>query len=266
LTGRRCLRTYALLALLCGLLAIPTVALAATGGSGLTPSGGASTSTTGTSSAQTGNGNITVSGSGSGITLSTHASTMLLNGLSFSGTAPTGDSGKTVVIERLGHQTNWQWAPTVTAVVASNGSFSAVWHTNHIGQFQIRALVSSSAQASAMTASASASSAPAAPMVTITVYRPSLATWYGPGLYGRKTACGKKLTATTIGVANRTLKCGTKVAFYYKGRTMIVPVIDRGPYANGADWDLTQATAKALHADGISKVGAVSLPAAPALP
>jgi rare lipoprotein A (peptidoglycan hydrolase) len=151
-------------------------------------------------------------------------------------------------------------------VVASNGSFSAVWHTNHIGQFQMRALVSSSAQASAMIASASASSAPAAPMVTITVYRPSLATWYGPGLYGRKTACGKKLTATTIGVANRTLKCGTKVAFYYKGRTMIVPVIDRGPYANGADWDLTQAAAKALHADGISKVGAVSLPAAPALP
>jgi rare lipoprotein A (peptidoglycan hydrolase) len=231
------------LALLCGLLAIPTVAWAATGGSGLTPSGGASTGATGSSSAQTGNGNITVSGSGNGITLYTHASTMLLNGLSFSGTAPTGDAGKTVVIERLGHQTNWQWAPTATAVVASNGSFSAVWHT-----------------------SASASSAAAAPIVTITVYRPSLATWYGPGMYGRKTACGKKLTATTIGVANRTLKCGTKVAFYYKGRTMIVPVIDRGPYANGADWDLTQAAAKALHADGISKVGAVSLPPAPSLP
>jgi hypothetical protein len=262
LTGRRCLRTYALLALLCGLLAIPTVAWAATGGSGLTPSGGAGT---GSSSAQTGNGNITVSGSGNGITLTTHASSMLLNGLSFSGSAPTGDAGKTVVIERLGHQTNWQWAPTVTAVVASNGSFSALWHTNHIGQFQIRALVSSGAVASAMTASASAA-APAAPTVTITVYRPSLATWYGPGLYGRKTACGKKLTSTTIGVANRTLKCGTKVAFYYKGRTMIVPVIDRGPYANGADWDLTQAAAKALHADGISKVGAVSLPPAPALP
>ena len=246
-----------MLALLCGLLAIPTVAWAATGGTGLTPSGGAST---GSSGAKTGNGNITVSGSGNGITLNTHASTLLLNGLSFSGTAPTRDAGDTVVIERLGHQTNWQWAPTVDAVVASNGSFSAVWHTNHIGQFQIRALISSGARTSAITAGVSNSIASAAPVVTITVYRPSLATWYGPGLYSRKTACGQKLTPTTIGVANRTLKCGTKVAFYYKGRTMIVPVIDRGPYANGADWDLTQAAAKALHADGISKVGAVSLP------
>ena len=119
------------------LLAIPTVAWAATGGTGLSPSGGASTAATGTT--KTGNGNITVSGSGNGITLYTHASTMLLNGLSFSGSAPAGDAGETVVIERLGHQTNWQWAPTVDAVVGSNGSFSAVWHTNHIGQFQIRA-------------------------------------------------------------------------------------------------------------------------------
>jgi rare lipoprotein A len=88
-----------------------------------------------------------------------------------------------------------------------------------------------------------------------------MATQYGPGFYGHRTACGQKLTKSTIGLANRTLKCGTKVAVYYQGRTMIVPVIDRGPYANGADWDLTEATGQALGIAGTAQVGAVSLPA-----
>jgi rare lipoprotein A len=70
------------------------------------------------------------------------------------------------------------------------------------------------------------------------------------------------LRKTTIGVANRTLRCGMPVAVYYQGKTMIVPVIDRGPYANHADWDLTAATAKALgtYTAGIATIGAVSLP------
>jgi rare lipoprotein A len=97
-------------------------------------------------------------------------------------------------------------------------------------------------------------------MLSVTVYRPSLATQYGPGFYGQRTACGKKLARTTIGVANRRLKCGTPVAIYYRGRTMVVPVIDRGPFANGADWDLTEATGKALGIDGTAMIGAVSEP------
>ncbi len=146
----------------------------------------------------------------------------------------------------------------MTATVASDGSFSAVWHTNHIGRFSIRALVSQGRSAAA--------GAAAAPTVATIVYRPSIATWYGPGLYGRHTACGERLRPTTIGVANRTLKCGTKVALYYRGRTMIVPVIDRGPYANHADWDLTQATSRALRTPGVATIGAVSLPPQPPLP
>jgi rare lipoprotein A (peptidoglycan hydrolase) len=39
-----------------------------------------------------------------------------------------------------------------------------------------------------------------------------------------------------------------------------VPVIDRGPYANGADWDLTEATGRALGISGTAEIGAVSLP------
>src|SRR6476660_985707 len=69
------------------------------------------------------------------------------------------------------------------------------------------------------------------------------ATWYGPGFYGNDTACGKVLRTTTIGVANRTLPCGTRVTFSYHGRYLVAPVIDRGPYRKGYDWDLTSAAA-----------------------
>ena len=49
-----------------------------------------------------------------------------------------------------------------------------------------------------------------------------------------------------MGVAHKTLPCGSKVVLRYRGRFMRTTVIDRGPYANGAKWDLTQATARAL--------------------
>ena len=75
----------------------------------------------------------------------------------------------------------------------------------------------------------------------------ALATWFGPGFYGQTTACGQTLTPAMVGVANRTLPCGTLVKFAYKGRAATVPVIDRGPYANnGAQWDLTTEAAHAL--------------------
>jgi hypothetical protein len=72
------------------------------------------------------------------------------------------------------------------------------------------------------------------------------ASWYGPGLWGRSTACGQVLRPTTIGVAHKTLPCGTTVRFTYRGRTVVAPVIDRGPYIRGRAWDLTAAAAEAL--------------------
>ncbi len=63
--------------------------------------------------------------------------------------------------------------------------------------------------------------------------------WYGPGFYGHRTACGQALTETLIGVASRTLACGTLVEFRYAGRTVTAPVVDRGPYVAGRQWDLT---------------------------
>ncbi len=236
---------------------LPAAALASSGGgAGLAPGGSSVTTTTGatTTGAAPGvaSGNLTVSTTSNGITLQTSASGILGSSLTFSGTAPPQLAGDTIQIQRSGHQTNWTWADTVAATIAPDGTFSAVWQTNHIGRFAMRAVVVSASEAH---------SAAATPSLTTTVYRPSRATEYGPGFYGKKTACGQRLRRGTIGLANRTLKCGESVAIYYQGRTLVVPVIDRGPYANGADWDLTVATGRALGITGTAQIDAVSLPA-----
>lgn len=64
--------------------------------------------------------------------------------------------------------------------------------------------------------------------------------WYGPGFYGNGTACGQTLTRELVGVAHRTLPCGTMVLFRYKGKVVKAPVIDRGPYVTGRTWDLSK--------------------------
>lgn len=80
------------------------------------------------------------------------------------------------------------------------------------------------------------------------------ATWYGPGLYGNGTACGQTLRPATIGVAHRTLPCGTTVKFSYHGRTLVTRVIDRGPYTPGNDFDLTNGARLALDFEGVGRV------------
>jgi hypothetical protein len=71
------------------------------------------------------------------------------------------------------------------------------------------------------------------------IYDPEIS-WYGPGFYGNRTACGVTLTETTRGVAHRSLPCGTMVSFRHDGKVVTVPVIDRGPYVAGRTWDLTR--------------------------
>ena len=82
------------------------------------------------------------------------------------------------------------------------------------------------------------------PLLALMRYR--RATWYGPGLYGNRTACGKRLRRATMGVAHKSLPCGTPVTFYRGGRFITVPVIDRGPFRHGVAWDLTAAAAQKL--------------------
>lgn len=85
--------------------------------------------------------------------------------------------------------------------------------------------------------------------------RNQIATWFGPGFYGKKTACGQTLTPAVVGIASRTLPCGTLVLVAYGGHRLTVPVIDRGPYGHsGAVWDLTRGAADALSIEDTVRV------------
>ena len=104
------------------------------------------------------------------------------------------------------------------------------------------------------------------PRPSVKIHKTAIATWFGPGFYGQQTACGQTLTPAVVGVANRKLPCGTLVKVTYHGKPLIVPVVDRGPYANGADWDLTAAAAQALGIEETVHVATVVVGAVPNTP
>jgi rare lipoprotein A (peptidoglycan hydrolase) len=95
---------------------------------------------------------------------------------------------------------------------------------------------------------------PAGEDIVFSPFRSAGASWYGPGLWGRKTACGQTLRPNTLGVAHRNLPCGTAVKFVYRGRALVTQVIDRGPYIKGRAWDLTAAASEALEFEGVGMV------------
>lgn len=88
----------------------------------------------------------------------------------------------------------------------------------------------------------------------VTSMRPDTASFYGPGLYGNDTACGERLKRSVVGVAHRTLPCGTKVTIKYRGHYLDTEVVDRGPFKKGVKWDLTSAAAQQLGLEVTSKV------------
>ena len=239
----------ALLAAAASVLVIPGLAWAGSGGAGTGP--GSSTNP----NVQSGAG--TVSATGDGITISSAASAFVRSGVSVSGTVPASDAGAAVEIDQLPAAPGSTWVPVAVVHAASDGTFLATWHTKGAGQLTIRAVLGGSQTSTA------ASSPPA---LSVTVYKRSIATLYGPGFWGHKTACGVTLRRRTVGVANRTLPCGTEVQVYYNGSVMTVPVIDRGPYAHHANWDLTMATGRALGITGTAVVGAASVPRPAAAP
>ena len=185
-----------------------------------------------------------VTASAGGLTVSAMPNEPLGRVAAVSGRAP---AGRLVHLQRQDPKTA-RWRQVASARADRSGSFVAHWRPSHIGPTALRAILH-------------ATSAP----LNVMVYKPALATWYGPGFFGNQTACGVPLTPDTQGVAHRTLPCGTQVAITYGGRSVVVPVIDRGPYGvAGVAWDLTQATALALGITTTSTIGAVRLrPAQP---
>lgn len=99
-------------------------------------------------------------------------------------------------------------------------------------------------------------SSPAGEELTFTSpMRTAGASWYGGrAMWGRHTACGQTLHRSTLGVANKTLPCGTTVKFVYRGHVLVTRVIDRGPYVRGRAWDLTEAASKVLGLRGVGRV------------
>ena len=140
--------------------------------------------------------------------------------------------------------------------VALQGLQSGSWHTlatartKSAGRFLLRYVAGSAGQQLIRVRFAGdrlngRSTAPAGHM---NVFRLALASWYNDGGH---TACGFH---AGDGVANRTLPCGTKVVFRYRGRTVTATVDDRGPYVSGRDWDLNQNTAAALGFGGVGQL------------
>jgi hypothetical protein len=132
----------------------------------------------------------------------------------------------------------------LTARTKANGRFKARFSPDVSGNYAVRAYGVHNAHVRSDTS----------PARRLTAYRPAGASYYGPGLYGNGVACGGTLLPGTLGVAHKTLPCGTKVKLRYRGRTVTVPVIDRGPYVAGRDYDLTAATRERLRFPGTGTV------------
>jgi rare lipoprotein A len=86
------------------------------------------------------------------------------------------------------------------------------------------------------------------------------ASWYGPGFHGKRTANGEKFDTNALTAAHKTLPFGTqlRVTNERTGKSVVVRINDRGPYAHGRVIDLSKAAAEAV---GISGVGQVTLAA-----
>lgn len=133
---------------------------------------------------------------------------------------------------------------TIATRAGRDGRFRARWSPDVSGSYAVRAYGAHDA----------GSPGAVSPARRLTAYRPAGASYYGPGLYGNGVACGGTLMPGTLGVANKTLPCGTRVKLRYRGRTVTVPVIDRGPYVAGRDYDLTEATRERLRFPGVGTV------------
>ncbi len=88
--------------------------------------------------------------------------------------------------------------------------------------------------------------------VRVARYRAAVASFYDD--YGLPVACGGVLGRNQVGVAHKTLRCGTRLKIWYRGRSISARVIDRGPYISGREFDLTGAAARALHFDGVGTI------------
>ena len=152
-----------------------------------------------------------------------------------SGRVAAPGAGQPVALER---QTGDGWRTIDRAVTAPDGGFLFRFHPRDPGSAIVRVRAGAGAQH----------------VGRLNVYRHATVSWYGPGLYGGHLGCGGTLTPSTLGVAHKTLPCGTKVTLRLGDRTVRVPVVDRGPYVAGREFDLTAATKERLGFAGVGTI------------
>lgn len=82
------------------------------------------------------------------------------------------------------------------------------------------------------------------------------ASWYGPGFHGRQTANGERFNTNDLTAAHKTLPFGTKVKVTNNktGKSVVVRINDRGPYAKDRVIDLSKASAQAIGISGVADV------------
>jgi rare lipoprotein A len=156
------------------------------------------------------------------------------------GSAGTAAAGRTVVLER---RSGDGWRTLDRDRVAADGDYRLRHVTARASSAKVRVRVPGVAGARRA-------------LGRLNVYRRSFASWYGPGLYGERMACGGTLTASVRGVAHKTLPCGTRVTLRKGDRIVRARVVDRGPFVGGREFDLTAATKQAL---GFGSTGTVEV-------
>jgi rare lipoprotein A len=146
------------------------------------------------------------------------------------GTLRPGVNGRVVMLQALGSR---GWSTVSRARTRARGRFQLHFLTRRTGSERVR--IRFAGDASELGSHRR--------LGWLNTFRLAGASWYGGG---GSMACGGSLTSATLGVANKTLPCGTLVTLRYGGRSVRVPVVDRGPYVAGREFDLTEATKQAL--------------------
>jgi hypothetical protein len=148
--------------------------------------------------------------------------------------APAG-AGRPITLQR---RSGTRWHTIDRARTAGDGAFRFRFRPGRTGSAPVRVRAGAHRE----------------PLGRLNVYRRAQASWYGPGLWGGKLGCGGQLAPGTLGVAHKSLPCGSRVTLRHGGRTVRVRVVDRGPYVGGREFDLTAATKQRL---GFSGVGTI---------
>jgi peptidoglycan lytic transglycosylase len=149
-------------------------------------------------------------------------------------------AGQRIIVQR---RTGDGWRTVDRARTTRGGRFALHWRPGRPGSAQLRVRVRGERVRATRRI-----------VGRLNVYRRAQASWYGPGLYGNALGCGGRLSPDTLGVAHKTLPCGSRVTLRHQGRTVRVRVIDRGPYVGNREFDLTAATKARL---GFGSTGSV---------